>query len=303
MAIESTKRVMITGAASGIGLEVALQLARQGHHIIISDRNQSGSEVVARQITAAGGSAEARYLDLGSLAMIQSFSEDEVARGLPLDVLINNAGLLPPVLRTTTADGFELGFGVPYLGHFALTGRLLPALQRSLRPRVVSVSSLSHANGRIDFDNLQLERGYNWSKAYEAGKLACLMFAREFNRRVEAGGGTLISIAAHPGISRTPISANQQKANRPTLRDRMDAFSYTLAMRFLGQSAAEGAHPLVYAASSPEVVGGRYYGPTGFLQAGGPTGEVPPGKIALDAAVADRLWQHSEVLTGVVYTI
>ena len=299
----STLRILITGAASGIGLEAAHQLGAQGHHIIIADRNVGGGEAVARQIVAAGGSAEARQLDLGDLALIRAFADDELGRGLPIDVLINNAGLLPPVERATTRDGFELGIGVPYFGHFALTGRLLPALLRSARPRVVSVSSLSHAGGVIDFDDLQLEHGYNWSKAYESGKLACLIFAREFNRRVEAAGGSLISVSAHPGIARTPIEANQRKADRPTFSDRLYAFSYALAMQFFGRTAAEGAKPLVYAATSPDVVGGHYYGPTGFMQAGGPTGDTQPAKVALDDSVAKRLWEVSETLTGVVYAI
>jgi NAD(P)-dependent dehydrogenase (short-subunit alcohol dehydrogenase family) len=295
------KRILITGAASGIGLETARGLSRQGHRVIIADRNVDGGEAIAREINAAGGSAEFRKLDLGDLARVRVFSQEEIARKKALDVLINNAGLLPPVARATTADGFELGFGVAYLGHFALTGLLLPALRLSSEPRVVSVSSLSHANGRIDFDDLQLERGYHWSKAYEASKLACLVFARELNRRVQHAGGKLLSVAAHPGISRTPIGQHQETSARRTLRDRSDALAFTLAMRFLGQPAAKGAEPLVYAATSPNVVGGRYYGPTGFLQARGRTGEVQPGKPALDASTAVRLWSSSERLSGVVY--
>lgn len=296
-----TRRVLITGAASGIGLEAALQLAARGDHVIVADRNSAGGMAVVQRIAQSGGSAEFRELDLGDLSRIRTLAADEIARGLALDVLINNAGLLPPMVRSTTRDGFELEFGVSHLGHFALTGLLLPALLRSAQPRVVSVSSISHSHRRIDFDDLQFERNYSSSRAYGTTKLACLMFALELQRRSHAARSTLISVAAHPGVSATPIASGWKSENRRGLGSRFELWGYNTMIALFGQTAGEGAKSLVYAASAPGVVGGGYYGPTGFKQMGGPPGRVQPARHALDEAVAARLWEASEHLTGVCY--
>lgn len=298
-----SRRVMITGAASGIGLEASLQLAARGDHVIVSDRNELGGKAIVERIAAAGGSAEFRALDLSDLARIHAFAEDEVALGKPLDVLINNAGLLPPMVRTTTRDGFELMFGICHLGHFALTGLLLPALLRSERPRVVSVSSMAHTGGHIDFDDLQFERNYASSRAYSGTKLACLIFAVELNRRATAAGKKLISVGAHPGVAVTPIATGWKQESRRKLMDRFELFAYNAFNNLFGQTAAEGARPLVYAASESNVEGGAYYGPTGFKQMNGKAGRVPPAPQAFDAAVAARLWDESERLTGVRYDL
>jgi NAD(P)-dependent dehydrogenase (short-subunit alcohol dehydrogenase family) len=295
------RRVLVTGAASGIGLEAALQLAARGDHVVIADRDVAGGEAALRRIVDAGSTGEFRQLDLADLACIRAFGADELARDAPLDVLVNNAGLLPPVARATTRDGFELEFGVAYLGHFALTGLLLPALLRSARPHVVSVSSISHAYGRIDLDDLQSERRYRSALAYAATKLACLVFAFELHRRATAAGTALASVAAHPGISRTPIAAGWERENRRSLWDRLELIGYHASMRLFAQSAAEGARSLVHAATGPSVVGGGYYGPTGFAQMRGRPGPVRPNRRALDAEVAARLWEASERLTGVRY--
>ncbi len=296
-----SRRVLVTGAASGIGLETALALARGGDRIVVADRDVAGGEAAVRRIVEAGWHAELRELDLADLSRIRAFAADELARGEALDVLVNNAGLLPPMERATTRDGFELEFGVAHLGHFALTGLLLPALARSTRPRVVSVASIAHATGRIDLDNLQLERGYTSSRAYGNTKLACLMFALELHRRATAAGLPLVSIAAHPGISQTPIAAGWEREGRRRFRDRFELWGYRLSMRLFGQTAEEGARSLVLAASGPSAVGGAYYGPTGFGQMGGLPGRVAPSARALDENVAARLWEASERLTDVRY--
>jgi NAD(P)-dependent dehydrogenase (short-subunit alcohol dehydrogenase family) len=297
--VSGARRVLVTGAASGIGLHTALALARGGDHVVVADRDVAGGETAVRRIARAGGRAELRELDLADLSQVRDFAAFELARGRALDVLVNNAGLLPPMVRATTRDGFELEFGVAHLGHFALTGLLLPALARSRAPRVVSVSSLAHASGRLDLDDLQLERGYRSSRSYGAAKLACLMFSLELHRRARAVGSALISVAAHPGISKTPIAAGWEREDRRTLRDRGELWGYRLAMRLFGQRAEEGARSLVFAASDASVVGGRYYGPTGFGQMGGPPGPVKPSARALDPDVAAQLWETSERLTGV----
>lgn len=296
-----SRRVLVTGAASGIGLETSLQLAGRGDHVIVADRNVAGGEMAARRIEEAGGSAEFRELDLADLARIRAFAADELTRGLALDVLVNNAGLLPPLQRATTRDGFELELGVAHLGHFALTGLLLGALARSERPRVVSVASIAHARGRIDLDDLQLERNYRSSTAYANAKLACLIFALELHRRATAAGSRLVSVAAHPGISRTPIAAGWEREDRRRLWDRLERIGYRLSMRLFSQTAAEGARSLAFAASDPSVTGGGYYGPTGFQQMGGAPGPVQPSRNASNADLAARLWEASQRLTGVSY--
>ena len=291
----------MTGAASGIGLETALALARRGDHVVVADRDLAGGEAVVRRIEEAGGRAELRELELADLSRIRAFAADELARGEALDVLINDAGLLPPMRRATTRDGFEQGLGVAYLGHFALTGLLLPALARSPRPRVVSVASIAHASGRIDLGDLQLERGYASSRAYANAKLACLVFALELHRRATAAGLGLVSVAAHPGIAKTPIAAGWEREDRRRLRDRLELWGYRLSMRLFGQTAEQGARSLVLAAADPGAVGGGYYGPTGLAQIGGAPGRVDPSPRALDEELAARLWDASERLTGVRY--
>ncbi len=303
LSVPTPRRILVTGAASGIGLEASLQLARAGHHLIVADRNVAGGEAAVQRMLDSGGSAEFRELDLANLSRIRAFADDELDLARPLDVLVNNAGLLPPLERATTEDGFELEFGVAHLGHFALTGALLPALMLSAQPRVVSVSSIAHANGRIDLDDLQLERTYHASTSYAVTKLACLMFALELHRRATAAGSKLISVAAHPGVSRTPIADGWEREDRRKLWDRLELLGYRLSMRLFSQTAAEGARSLVLAATGSSVISGGYYGPTGFGQMGGRPGTVTPGRHAADANVAMRLWEASERLTGVRFEL
>jgi len=296
-----SRRILITGATSGIGLHTTLQLAAQGEHVVLAARNaQKGDEIVER-IVDSGGKAEFHRLDLADQEVIRQFAEAELALGKPLDVLINNAGSLPPKNRTTTKDGFELDFGVGFFGHFTLTGLLLPCLERSPSPRVISVSSVSHDFGHIDLNDLHYEHHYHSSLAYNRTKLACLMFAMELHRRATASGSHLISIAAHPGISRTPIAEGWESEGRHRLWDRFELFGYRWILDHLGQSAEQGAQALVYAANEPSVVGGAYYGCTGFQQVGGPPGRVHPSHKALDQKTAACLWQAAEELTGVRY--
>jgi len=295
------RRILITGATSGIGLHTALQLAAGGDHIILAARNPENGEEVLQRILASGGKAEFRRLDLGDQAMIHQFAEAELALGKPLDVLINNAGSLPPKNRTTTKDGFELDFGVGFFGHFTLTGRLLPGLERSPAPRVISVSSVSHRFGHINLNDLHHEHHYVSSLAYNRTKLACLMFALELHRRATAAGSRLVSVAAHPGISKTPIASGWEHEGRRGWWERFELFGYRWTLDHLGQTPEEGALPLVYAANEPSVVGGGYYGCTGFQQCGGPPGPVQPGHNAMNEETAARLWQAAEELTGVRY--
>lgn len=297
------RRVLITGATSGIGLQTSLQLAGGGDHVILAARSEEQGKALVERITQSGASAEFRRLDLGDQAMIRRFAAEELSFGKPLDVLINNAGSLPPKERTLTKDGFELDFGVGFLGHFALTGLLLPALERSEAARVITVSSISHEFGHINLQDLHHEQHYSSSMAYNCTKLACLMFALELHRRAKAAGSPLISVAAHPGISKTPIAKGWENEGRRRLWDRLELLGYRIILDRLGQSAEQGARSLVYAANEPSVESGGYYGPTGFQQYGGRPGKVRPSRKALNEEVAAALWQTAERLTGIHYEI
>jgi NAD(P)-dependent dehydrogenase (short-subunit alcohol dehydrogenase family) len=251
-----------------------------------------GHQAVAR-IRARVPSANVRFdaLDLASLASVAAFSRRLVAAEKPLDLLINNAGVMALAKRQLTVDGFEMQFGTNYLGHYALTAQLLPLLRRAPAPRVVNLSSIAHRTGRIDFDDLQGERRYKPWKAYQQSKLAMLMFALELQRRSDAHRWGLMSNAAHPGFARTQLMANGPGDN----------LLATLVMPLVSHSAAAGALPTLYAATSPDAKPSGYYGPNGIFEL---KGAVAPSKImpqALDRAVASRLWDVSAKLTGVTF--
>ena len=234
-------------------------------------------------------------LDLASLASVARFAERLTARGGGLDLLINNAGVMAPPTRKLTADRFELQFGTNHLGHFALTAQLLTLLRAGSAPRVVSVSSGAHQVGKIRFDDLQWEHGYSPWAAYSQSKLANLMFALELQRRSDAHGWGLTSLAAHPGYARTDLITNG-----PGDGGAMSRISRLLAP-VASQSAAEGALPTLFAATSPGAKGGGYYGPTRMFEMKGPPGPARIARQAQDAAAAARLWEVSQRLTGVAF--
>jgi NAD(P)-dependent dehydrogenase (short-subunit alcohol dehydrogenase family) len=226
---------------------------------------------------------------------VAGFAARFAAAHVSLDLLINNAGVMALPKRQTTADGFEMQFGTNYLGHYALTAHLLPLLRRGNQPRVVNLSSLAHRSGAIDFDDLQGAKSYNPFKAYCQSKLAMLMFALELQRRSNAAGWGLLSNAAHPGYALTDLIANG-----PGTRGLLGQLGKIL-QPFASQSAAEGALPTLFAATSPEARPGGYYGPNWFYELKGPP---EPAKImpqAKDAAAAARLWDTSAVLTCVSF--
>jgi NAD(P)-dependent dehydrogenase (short-subunit alcohol dehydrogenase family) len=285
------KTAVVTGSTGGLGYETVLALAKAGADIILTGRDdrkgQSALDKISREVI--GARIRYEHLDLASLASIADFAQRMQVRQ-SLDLLINNAGVMALPRRQTTADGFEMQFGTNYLGHFALTARLMPLLRRSSGPRVVSVSSLAHRTGSIDFGDLQGTRLYSPWKAYGQSKLACLMFALELQRRSDAAGWNLTSDAAHPGFSRTNLFASGPGGLLSVATD--------FAAPFFGHSAADGARPILFAATSPQAKPGAYYGPGGFGELRGAPAPALIMPRARDAATAARLWDVSEKLTG-----
>jgi NAD(P)-dependent dehydrogenase (short-subunit alcohol dehydrogenase family) len=226
---------------------------------------------------------------------VAAFARRLAAEHGSLDLLVNNAGVMMPPRRLTTADGFELQFGTNYLGHFALTGRLLPLLRAARAPRVVEVSSIAHRRAAIRFEDPQWEKLYRPWPAYGQSKLAMLIFALELQRRSDTAGWGLMSLAAHPGIAHTELFSNGPGISNARMR------MFGLVLPFISQSAAAGALPILFAATAPQAVGGSYYGPDGFREM---KGRPSPARVmpqAADAAAAARLWRLSEALTGVTF--
>jgi NAD(P)-dependent dehydrogenase (short-subunit alcohol dehydrogenase family) len=292
---QAGKLAVITGATGGLGYETALALAGAGSKVVLAARNpQKGDEALAR-IRAIHPGADIRFdlLDLASLASVAAFAERLAGEGAPIDLLVNNAGIMALPQREVTADGFEAQLGVNYLSHFALTAHLLPLLRAAPAPRVVSLSSLAHRRGKIDFDDLQGQRLYRPWKAYTQSKLAMLMFALELQRQSHAGGWGLMSNAAHPGFARTELIPNGPGAGGAM------GLASKLLFPILSHSAAAGALPTLLAATSPQARPAAYYGPDGFSEMKGPPAPARIMPQAQDVAVAARLWTESEALTGV----
>ncbi len=287
---------MVTGGTSGIGFHTSLELARAGAVVVLAARDAGRGERAAarirREVPAA--SVEHRSLDLADLASVRSFAARWDG---PLDLLVDNAGVMAPPYRLT-ADGFELQLGTNHLGHFALTGLLLPALADRPGARVVVVSSLAHRGGRIDFDDLESARFYGRWTAYCQSKLANLLFAFELDRRLS--GSAAIAVAAHPGFASTnlqvagPFLGGGHAVSSALMRAGTVAVS---------QSAAHGAWPTLHAATAPDVSGGDFFGPRGLGQIRGRPVRVTAAAAAYDREVAARLWAVSEQLTGVVYDL
>jgi NAD(P)-dependent dehydrogenase (short-subunit alcohol dehydrogenase family) len=286
------KLALITGATGGLGYETALALARAGADVVLTGRNaEKGASALARirdEVPDARISYES--LDLSALANVAAFAERFSAEHRHLDILVNNAGVMAPPTRQLTADGFELQFGTNYLSHFALTARLLPLLMAAPAARVVPLASVAARQGTIDFANLQSERDYKPMVAYGQTKLACLMFGFELQRRSDANGWGITSIAAHPGVARTELVVNGMGNESPA----------GLARRYLSvlfQPVPQGALPTLMAATDPHAKRGGYYGPQGMFEIRGRPGEASAPVQSLDVAVARRLWEVSEELS------
>ena len=292
------KVAVITGANSGLGFEAANILAAKGARVVLAVRDVVKGEQAAQEIKGVvpAASLEVLSLDLASLASARRFAEAFPAAYSRLDMLINNAGVMA-IPRRVTADGFEMQFGTNHVGHFALTGLLLPLILKTPSSRIVTVSSGAHMFGKINFDDLQSERSYSKFGVYGQSKLANLLFAYELQRRLEAAGSGAISVAAHPGYA----STNLQSVGPQMEGSKLGARTMSAANRILAQSAAMGALPEVYAATSPAVRGGDYIGPDGFMGQKGFPQKVGSNSRSYDQKDAARLWSVSEGLTGVGY--
>ena len=291
MPSQEGRSFLITGTG-GLGLEAALALCHAGAEVILAGRNQQKGEDAVTKIQLSVPSANVRFeqLDLASFASIEQFGQRLRSQRGSLDVLINNAGVMALPTRQTTVDGYEVQLATNFLGPFALTAHLLPLLRRGSNARVVMVSSLVARNGKIDFSDLQ-SNNYKSISAYAQSKLADLIFALEFERQSETNGWDVSALAAHPGIASTELITNG-----PGHR----SFFGLLAkiMPFLFQTPAQGALPILFAATAKDAVGGDYYGPDGMGGIRGYPVKAPIPATALDRQTAARLWDEALNITG-----
>ncbi|MEE2732737.1 MAG: oxidoreductase [Pseudomonadota bacterium] len=281
----NNKTILITGANSGIGFEAAKVLAAKGAHVILACRNPSKGQAAIDAIKRdhAGAQLTLMSLDLSSLQSVRDFCAAVAARVDHLDVLVNNAGVMAPPY-SKTADGFESQFGTNHLGHFALTALLLPLLEKAEAGRVVVVSSVAHRLGNIRFHDLNWEKRYSRWQAYGQSKLANLMFAKELQRRLQQRGSKVIAVAVHPGYSNTNLQQYMPGSQ--------------LLNSIFSQSQSAGALPTLCAVTQPGLSGGEYIGPNGFLEMQGKPDLAYSTRRSNDTAIAQRLWDVSEQMTG-----
>ena len=291
---QNSRLAIVTGANSGLGYETTLAFAKKGIKTVMACRNLEKAENAKRKILNEGPEAalDIIQIDLAKLESVRSFANEFIAKYDNLDLLVNNAGVMMPPYEKTD-DGFELQMAANYFGHFLLTGLLIDFLIKTKGSRVISLSSIAHKNAKIDFQDLQSEIKYSKFKAYGQSKLACLLFAKELDRRLKNNAnGNTISVAAHPGASNTELSRHLPKW-----------FSLVLSpiLLLVSHSPKNGSKPIILAALEENVEGGDYYGPTGFKEMKGEPGAAELKPQAEDKEVADRLWRVSESLTKITY--
>lgn len=294
----SGKTIIVTGANSGIGYEAARELGLHRAAVVLACRSMEKANAAVAEIKSAHPDAdvEAMELDLASLSSVHAFADAFKKNHDRLHVLCNNAGVMAIPYRRT-ADGFEMQMGTNHFGHFALTGLLFDLLLATDDARVVTVSSGAHRIGSIRFDDLNWQHGYRKWLAYGQSKLANLLFCLELQRRLERTRARMISVACHPGYAATNLQAAGPRMAGSSIMESLTGVANSL----FAQSAAMGALPTLYAATSPEVRGGDYIGPDGFGEMWGMPAKVGRSSAASDASTAARLWEVSEQLTGVHY--
>jgi NAD(P)-dependent dehydrogenase (short-subunit alcohol dehydrogenase family) len=292
------RTAFVTGANSGIGLETARVLAARGARLVLACRDPGRAEDAAARICAASPRADVSTvpLDLASLPSVREAADHLRSRSDRLELLINNGGVMQPPYERTV-DGFELTLATNHLGHFALTGLLLDRLLATPGSRIVTVSSVAHARGTMNFDDLQSARGYNPDQAYSQSKLANLLFTYELDRRLRAAGAETRALACHPGIVLTGLYTTSSRLERAAMSPRLRLLNSRLV-----QSAAMGALPTLRAATDPAARGGEFYGPPGRGYTGYPV-RVESSPRSHDEAVQRRLWEESERLTGVTFPL
>lgn len=290
MGDQSGKTFLVTGANSGIGYETALGLYEAGATVIVACRSKEKAEEAISEMKKRGGKGklEPGVLDLSDLDSVRDFANVVLNKYPKLDVLVNNAGVMVPP-ASKTRQGYELQFGVNFLGHFALTGYLYPLLKKTPHSRVVTVSSMAYLRGAIDFENLRSQKNYDDVREYAQSKLGNLLFSLELQRRITAHGDSVTSIAAQPG------------ANETNLARTMSDEAYQSAKQRIGtlMPMAQGALSILYPSVSPEALGGRLYGPDQDNGYRGYPAEAEIAPVATDETVARKLWEKAEALTGV----
>jgi NAD(P)-dependent dehydrogenase (short-subunit alcohol dehydrogenase family) len=292
------RRVLVTGASDGIGLEIAARFAGAGAEVVVPVRNRDKGAAAVARITAQHPDASVLLedLDLSSLESVSTLGERMRSEGTPIDVFVGNAGVMNPPERQTTRDGFELQFGTNHLGHVALVGALLPLL-RAADGRVVMQSSVAAQRASIRWDDLQSERDYDVARAYGQSKLACALFALELGRRSRAGGWGITSAVSHPGVAPTSLLAARPEIGRSGDTVAVRLIRWLSARGLLVGTPASAAEPALLAATDADLDGG-FVGPTGPGQLGGPAGRRKPWAPLLRDDDAARLWDVSESLVG-----
>jgi NAD(P)-dependent dehydrogenase (short-subunit alcohol dehydrogenase family) len=287
------KNAIVTGANTGLGFETALILAEKGMTVIMACKNSSRAEKAKHDILGKvpHASLEIMLIDLSSFSSIWKFADNFHSKYHKLNLLINNAGIMIPPY-STTEDGFESQLGINYLGHFLLTGLLFDLITKTPDSRVVSLASNAHKKGIINFDDLNSEKKYSPMVAYRQSKLACLMFSYELQRRLENAGIKALSVAAHPGLSVTDILRRIPS---------WVLFVFKPITAMITHSPAKGALPVLYAALGGDVNGGEYFGPLGKSEWTGEPGKVSSMPHSHDEETAKKLWELSEILTGIKY--
>lgn len=288
---QTGKTVIITGANTGLGFEDALALYEKGANVVIAARDETKAQQAVAKIKAAkgNGNVSAALLDLSSLQSVKEFADDFNSNHSKLHLLINNAGVMM-CPESKTAEGFELQFGVNFIGHFALTMLLYPLLKNTYGARVVTLSSGAHKwVEAIDFENLKLEKTYDPRREYASSKLADLMFAIELQRFIDSEGDSILSLAAHPGITLTDLQRHLEDVEEKLSK-------YPVVMQ-----PSQGALPTLFAATSTDAKGGCYYGPDGENELYGYPAQAKISDAALDETAAKKLWQYAEQETKIIY--
>lgn len=288
------KRIVITGASSGLGLEASVVLASKSAEVIMAVRSIAKAERAVRHICEVNPAAKVRVMqvNMDNLKSVKDFAKEYLSLYSSLDILINNAGVMIPPFGKS-ADNLELQFATNHLGHFALTGLLLPALGNSPGSRVITVSSIAARNGKIDFDNLDGSKGYSAMKFYCQSKFANLLFGLELDRRLKEYKPNIISAVCHPGVSATNLASRGSGKENTTI--------FKFLFNLIAQPAHMGTLPLLFAATDSEIAGGEYIGPDGWKNMWGYPEPTKEGQKLFNSDVAKELWRVSESLSGVVY--